>query len=49
MQLKPTTQRTDGVFGDTKSLGSGCITHALLETLNQLLTLMFAQRTSCSQ
>ena len=31
MQLKPTTQPTDGVFGDTKSIGSGTIAHALLK------------------
>ncbi|MDL0401622.1 hypothetical protein [Corynebacterium sp. NML 120412] len=39
MQLKPTVQRTDGVFGDTQSIGSGYRAHALLEKLNQLLAL----------
>ncbi len=39
MQLKPTTERTDGVFRDTKSIGSGYRAHALLETLHQLLAL----------
>ena len=49
MQLKPTIEQTDGVFGDTKSIGSGCFAHALLETLHQLFTLLLIQRTSCSQ
>ena len=40
MQLKPTIEHTDSVFGDTQSIGSGPISHALLETLNQLLTLL---------
>lgn len=31
MQREPTTEHTGGVFGDTKSIGSGFITHALLK------------------
>ena len=31
MQLKPTTERTGGVFGDPKSSSSGTIAHALLK------------------
>ena len=49
MQLKPTTELTDRLLGDTKSIRSGVIAHALLKQSNQLLALMLTQRTSCSQ
>ena len=40
MQHKPTIEPARSVFGDTQSISSGSIAHALLKKLNQLLALL---------